>query len=138
MTSRSSVDELSASALRQMSLLESGDYHDFVLKCGDRSFKEHRSIICPQSTMLKVLCSGSWKVNPTSPGEDVKLTPCQEGEAGEGMLVEHDPDIVEHALHFLYTGTYANRIPAVTADGDDTDEEPHESKSLHWKSPMPL
>lgn len=56
------VDELASFAVRQLSLFETGTYHDFIIKCGKRSFKVHRSIICPQSEFLRVVCVGGWKV----------------------------------------------------------------------------
>jgi hypothetical protein len=49
-------------AKRNLGLLESGDYHDFIIKCGNREFKVHRNIICPQSVMLATLCTPNWKV----------------------------------------------------------------------------
>ena len=55
--------ELAALTSRHLTLLETGDYHDFVLKAGGRSFKVHRCIICPQSDVLKVLCDGPWKAS---------------------------------------------------------------------------
>lgn len=56
------VNGPAALASRQLSLFVNGSYHDFVLKCGNRSFKVHRCIICPQSHVLTTLCNGNWKV----------------------------------------------------------------------------
>lgn len=51
-----------AMAQRNLKLLETGGYHDFVIKCGGREFKVHRNIVCPQSVMLGSLCKPTWKV----------------------------------------------------------------------------
>lgn len=56
------MPNLGALAQRNLALLESGDYHDFVLIAEGKEFKVHRSIVCPQSPMLEALCSNVWKV----------------------------------------------------------------------------
>lgn len=56
-------EELSALAQHNLRLLETGNYHDFVIKCGDRQFKVHRNIVCPQSFLLTSLCDPTWKVS---------------------------------------------------------------------------
>lgn len=60
--SSSTDNELASLTERHFALFESGDYHDFVLTCGKKEFQIHRSIVCPQSSVLKVMCDGNWKV----------------------------------------------------------------------------
>lgn len=62
MAPANTMDDLDSVASRNLLLFGSGTDHDFVLKCGERSFKVHRSIISPQSAVLRVLCNGNWKV----------------------------------------------------------------------------
>ena len=50
---------------RNKQLLETGKYSDFIIECGGRQFKLHRSIICPQSKFLEVLCDSNFEVNPS-------------------------------------------------------------------------
>ena len=36
-----------------LKLLESGEFSDFVIQCGDVEFKVHRAIVGPASTLLQ-------------------------------------------------------------------------------------
>ncbi|KIW26592.1 uncharacterized protein PV07_09674 [Cladophialophora immunda] len=92
-------------AERQKHLLRTGEFSDFILTVDERDFKIHRSIVCPQSTVLHRLCAGNFK----------------EGLEGRGTLPEASTDIFEKVLEFVYTGEYD---PSTTEDqnvaGDDT------------------
>ncbi|KEF57252.1 uncharacterized protein A1O9_05169 [Exophiala aquamarina CBS 119918] len=93
-------------AERQKHLLQTGEFSDFILTVDERDFKIHRSIVCPQSTVLHRLCAGNFK----------------EGLEGRGTLAEENADIFEKVLEFVYTGEYdpsTNESEIVA--GDDTD-----------------
>ena len=98
-------------AERNNRLFESGDYHDFVVRCGAKEFKVHRNIICPQSSVLRTLCDPLWK----------------EGTEGCATLSDQDPDIVALALRFLYTGHYdtdctcKDEVPALPSNLETTE-----------------
>jgi BTB/POZ domain len=49
-------------AKRNKQLLETGKYSDFIIECGGRQFKVHRSIVCPQSKFLEILCESNFEV----------------------------------------------------------------------------
>ena len=51
---------------RQKHLLQTGEFSDFTLTVDGRDFKVHRSVVCPQSTMLRHLCVGSFQVSNLS------------------------------------------------------------------------
>lgn len=53
-------------AERQKHLLQTGEFSDFVLTVDGRDFKIHRSVVCPQSTMLRHLCASNFKVSNSS------------------------------------------------------------------------
>lgn len=45
-----------------LSLLESGQYSDFTIACGNVKFQVHRMIICSESDMFTAACNGNFKV----------------------------------------------------------------------------
>lgn len=45
------------------SLLESGEYSDFIIRCGGKDFKVHKVIVCPQSSFFKAALAGGFKVS---------------------------------------------------------------------------
>ncbi|KAL8654319.1 MAG: hypothetical protein Q9226_003481 [Calogaya cf. arnoldii] len=86
-------------ATRTASLLNSGEYSDLIITCGNREFKVHRNIVLPACKVLATACSGEYKA----------------GTGGPIDLSEDDPNAVERMLRYLYTGNY-----------DDTDHEANE------------
>ena len=48
-----------------LKLLQSGQFSDFVIKCGDVEYKVHKAVVATASRMLNVACSGPFEV--TSP-----------------------------------------------------------------------
>lgn len=74
----------------QPSIFKSGEYHDLTIRSGDRSWKVHRAIICPQSKYFTKACSGGFK----------------EAETREIVLEGDEPVLVDMMLHYLYTGLY--------------------------------
>ena len=98
-------------AQRNLRLLETGDYSDFLIECGQKQFKVHRNIVCPQSPMLATLCNPVWKVSQAFSASGHILNTSQEGTEGRASLNEEDPEVVEQALRFLYAGSYDRSCP---------------------------
>lgn len=84
-------------------LLSSGKYSDLTIKCGDRSFKVHKAVVCPKSPVIAAECD-----------QDVK-------EKTSGVIdhTVYDADTVFRMLQFLYTKTYS-----VTEPGSNEDNRP--------------
>ncbi|KAE8554265.1 hypothetical protein EYB25_002803 [Talaromyces marneffei] len=70
--------------------LESGEYSDFLVTCGNREFHVHRLVICPRSSYFRLMCKDNFK----------------EGITQKLELVDEDPDVFQSVLTFLYTGIY--------------------------------
>jgi hypothetical protein len=47
--------------------LDSGNFSDLVLKCGDKEWKLHKSVVCCQSKFFHEACSGDFQVSLTVP-----------------------------------------------------------------------
>jgi BTB/POZ domain len=56
------LDSLTAMADYYKMLLDSGEFSDFQIRVGNRTFHVHRAIICPHSKVLHALCT---KVRPS-------------------------------------------------------------------------
>lgn len=54
-----SVDSASGIHSKLQTLLFSGKYADLAIVCGDRKFKAHRAIVCPQSGFFAKGCKGA-------------------------------------------------------------------------------
>ncbi|WAO84987.1 BTB domain-containing protein [Fusarium falciforme] len=78
----------SNTALRKF--LYSGEFSDLTIRCGDREFKTHRAIVCPQSPFFKAAVGGNF----------------EEGGSGIVDLPDDDPALVQYLIVFLYTGAY--------------------------------
>jgi hypothetical protein len=102
-----------------LSLLESGNFSDFTITCGDVKFQVHRNIICPESPVLTAACNGNFKVksehqklfSATSLVSFRKLTRfvfCSWQEAADAQMdfPEERPSILGRVLLFLYTSEY--------------------------------
>ncbi|KAJ4209799.1 BTB/POZ domain-containing protein 19 [Fusarium falciforme] len=61
-----------------------------TIRCGDREFKTHRAIVCPQSPLFKAAVGGNF----------------EEGGSGIVDLPDDDPALVQYLIVFLYTGAY--------------------------------
>ncbi|KAK4542524.1 hypothetical protein LTR36_006777 [Oleoguttula mirabilis] len=73
-------------------LFKDPKYSDLRIKCGDRGWKVHKAIICPQSDFFAKACEGGFK------------------EAQENLIAlqDDDPDVVHAMLRFMYTGDFDN------------------------------
>ncbi|KAI1802429.1 POZ domain-containing protein [Daldinia bambusicola] len=69
-------------------ILESGMFSDATVKCEDRIWKVHKSIICPRCPFFNKALNG----------------PFQEATTGELILEEQVPSDVDQVIHYLYTG----------------------------------
>lgn len=97
--------------------LESGEYSDFLISCGDREFKVHRIILCPRSSYFRLLCKENF----------------MEGLTKRLDLVDEDPDVFQAVLTYLYTGIYET----VKIEGEDenpTAEKPNEIRPVESSS----
>ena len=45
------------------SLLHSGEFSDMTVSCGNRDFKVHRAIVCPQSPFFEAALKDGFKVS---------------------------------------------------------------------------
>ncbi|CAI9629747.1 unnamed protein product [Alternaria burnsii] len=73
------------------SLLESGDYSDFVITCGTDTYNVHKSVVCTRSGFFK--------------GAE-RFTAGQEAATAKADLSEDEPEIVKLLLQYLYEGEY--------------------------------
>lgn len=122
-------------------LLESGQYSDFTIICGDREFRVHQAIVCPQSKIFERACTGQFVVCILSlPAcEAREWTSCvyalfavlcytfcfgsvrmadelgQEASTKTMTLVQEDPAIISLMIDYLYTHSYK--------DKDDEDDD---------------
>ncbi|KUJ17752.1 uncharacterized protein LY89DRAFT_718381 [Mollisia scopiformis] len=87
MASGSQVSGLSPMAA---SLLETGKWSDLEIKCKDRHWRVHKAIICLQSKPLAAAADGGFL----------------ESQTGTIDLSDHDPDVVNYMIQFMYTGDY--------------------------------
>ncbi|KAF2737119.1 hypothetical protein EJ04DRAFT_129332 [Polyplosphaeria fusca] len=90
--------QLLKNALKQ--LLFSGDYSDFTIVCGERTWKVHKAIICPRSDYF------ARAVTFGKEAEDKCID-----------LVEDDPEVVGLMLEYFYTGDYKVLIREPNAAG---------------------
>ncbi|KAL2005433.1 hypothetical protein VTN00DRAFT_2644 [Thermoascus crustaceus] len=80
-------------------LLESGQYSDFTIICGDREFRVHQAIVCPQSKIFERACTGQFV----------------EASTKTMTLVQEDPAIISLMIDYLYSHSYK--------DKDDEDDD---------------
>ncbi|KAI0554552.1 hypothetical protein F4679DRAFT_579577 [Xylaria curta] len=70
-------------------LLRSGEYSDFTLVCKGQEFRVHKSIICPQSSVIAAALKSEFKEAKTNTIE-----------------VNFEPAILKCMLDYMYTGNY--------------------------------
>ncbi|KAF5561714.1 kelch 4 [Fusarium napiforme] len=71
-------------------LLNTGDYSDFIIICGEACHKVHKAIICPRSDFFKAACCSGFK----------------EAQTGEVELPDDDPFAVSMMIEYFYHQTY--------------------------------
>ncbi|TDZ27702.1 Protein roadkill [Colletotrichum spinosum] len=84
----------------------SDKYSDMTIRCGGRTFKTHKAIVCSQSSFFDKALNSSFK----------------EGITNEVELPEDDPAAIRHMLEFMYKGDYS-RVEESTAGCPDTDTQ---------------
>jgi hypothetical protein len=99
--------------------LESGEYSDFLITCGDREFHVHRIIICPRSSYFRMLCKENF----------------MEGLTKRLQLEDEDPDVFQAVLTYLYTGIYETaKIAGEEEEHSTTDAKQEEIRSAPGSS----
>ncbi|KAF5979854.1 hypothetical protein FCOIX_5102 [Fusarium coicis] len=90
------VDDLCASSIRasHYKLLFDGAYSDISIVCRGRDFKVHRAIVCTQ-------CEWFGEAFTTPPKKRTIRS----------VTLDEDPEVFQHLLEFLYTGTYTAQMP---------------------------
>ena len=73
-------------------MLNDGDFYDFKIKCGDKSFKCHRNVLSARSPVFKAMLKSEMRENSSN-----KLT-----------INDVEPEVISEMLHFIYTGSVIN------------------------------
>ncbi|KAF5589121.1 hypothetical protein FPCIR_6909 [Fusarium pseudocircinatum] len=104
---RYAVDNLCASSTRASSykLLFDGAYSDISIVCRGREFRVHRAIVCTQ-------CEWFGEAFTTPPKKRTIRS----------VTLNEDPEVFQHLLEFLYTGTYTPQKPAASDDAERAKE----------------
>ena len=88
-------------------LLGSGKYSDLTLKCGSRSWKVHKSVLCLQSDFFAKACDGTFKVrNDGLTRSGLPLTELQEAHTNTIDLSGDNEYTIAAMIHFMYHGNY--------------------------------
>ncbi|KAI9767184.1 MAG: hypothetical protein M1839_004603 [Geoglossum umbratile] len=85
---------VNAMLANKWSVLQSGKFSDVTISNGEREFKVHKAVICPQSSFFMAACDGDFQVNIT------------EAKSGRIELASDDPDTVERMISYLYVFDY--------------------------------
>ncbi|PNP79249.1 hypothetical protein FNYG_07325 [Fusarium nygamai] len=98
-------------------LLQTGDYSDLTITCGEDQYRVHKAIVCPRSNFFKAACDGKFK----------------EAQTGRIDLPDDDPAAVRMMIKYLYHDTYVpagaiihrdcNGIEAHLSDTEYNDEQ---------------
>ncbi|KAF9768891.1 hypothetical protein IL306_013738 [Fusarium sp. DS 682] len=109
------VDDLCAATTRGSfyKLLFEGSYSDISIVCRGQEFKIHRAVVCTQSGWFE-------KAFSTPPKKRTIRS----------VTVDEDPDVFQHLLEFLYTGTYTVQKPP-TSDKDERAKEIQDRLDAH-------
>ncbi|KAH7248573.1 BTB/POZ protein [Fusarium redolens] len=101
------VDDLCASSTRASSykLLFGGNYSDISIVCRGREFKVHRAVVCTQCEWFEKAF--------TSPPKKRTI---------RSVALDEDPEVFQHLLEFLYTGTYTAQKPSVSDEAERAKE----------------
>ncbi|KAI6810336.1 hypothetical protein KC332_g11238 [Hortaea werneckii] len=77
-------------------LLDTGEYSDLTIKCGDRTFQVHKNIICTRSEYFAAACvTGTIELQSSADPNAAKDDPSLD-----------DPDAVKLMIDFLYLHDY--------------------------------
>ncbi|KAI7103774.1 hypothetical protein KC340_g7823 [Hortaea werneckii] len=87
-------------------LLDTGEYSDLTIKCGLRTFKVHKAIVCARSDYFAVACKpGAFKESATG---TIELQSTADPDAAKEDPSLDDPAAVKLMIDFLYLHDYAN------------------------------
>ncbi|KAF2279791.1 uncharacterized protein EI97DRAFT_482573 [Westerdykella ornata] len=84
-------------------LLQSGDFSDLVVTCGEDEYKVHKAIVCPRSTFFASAVQFSGK----------------EAQEGKINLPEDEPETIKLLMQYLYEGVYGPPIKEPNATTKD-------------------
>lgn len=93
-------------------LLQSHEYSDFTVQCGDRVWSVHRAILCSRSRYFKKVCSSGFKVRTSVGllGGDKSITQAnvhfQESTDFKIAFTDEDPIMIEYMITYLYSLKY--------------------------------
>ncbi|KAI7237999.1 hypothetical protein KC330_g2867 [Hortaea werneckii] len=91
-------------ALRK--LLDTGEYSDLTIKCGLRTFKVHKAIVCARSEYFAAACKpGAFKEGETG---IIELQSTADPNAAKDDPSLDDPAAVKLMIDFLYLHDYPN------------------------------
>ncbi|KAI7218604.1 hypothetical protein KC333_g3497 [Hortaea werneckii] len=91
-------------ALRK--LLDTGEYSDLTIKCGLRTFKVHKAIVCARSEYFAAACKpDAFKEGATG---TIELQSTADPNAAKDDPSLDDPAAVKLMIDFLYLHDYAN------------------------------
>lgn len=80
-------------------LYESGEYSDLTVKCGLRSFKVHKSVLCPRSKYFATACrKGTFKEGQEGV---ITLKAVDNGPDADNDAAD-DPHAVEMMMEYFY------------------------------------
>lgn len=111
-----------ARTLIPSSLYRSGDYSDFVIKCGNDRYKVHKAVVCPRSPFFRAIFNGNTKVRhlrPTStkPEAPSSHSVMQESQESEVDMSAHEPIAVQIMVTYLYRDNYYDGVGGETSTG---------------------
>ncbi|KAH7366587.1 hypothetical protein BKA66DRAFT_193310 [Pyrenochaeta sp. MPI-SDFR-AT-0127] len=104
------------------SLLETGEYSDLTITCGDDTYHVHKLLVCSQSSFFK---------------KAEKFPVGKEAAEAKIDLPEDEPAVVKLLIQFLYEGEYEPKLPDSEyrkADGSYTVTAPKVSR-FHYQFP---
>lgn len=99
-----------------MKLLETGNFADTEIVCGDKTFKIHKAVVCTRSVWFEKALTGGFTASPTRQPSHLNETPeliiwsiDQEATTGKVKIEEQNPEVIGVILKYIYGGgEYAN------------------------------
>ena len=80
------------SPLDVSSFIESGEFSDCIIKCGDKEYNCHKIVLAGSSTVFKAMFSNDFK----------------EDKSSEVVIEDLEESTVDELIHYIYSGTVRN------------------------------